>query len=83
MALLALTVLKIGADMVPLSCGRGRLVVSEHGAPNPATPLAADRHWVLSDATVDNKRLMRNQPVDVKGSDVSLMLDARNAMPVV
>ncbi len=45
-------------------------------------PLPAGRYWVLSDAKVDNKRLMWNQPVDVKGADASLTLDRRNAMPV-
>ncbi len=45
-------------------------------------PLPAGRYWVLSDAKVDNKRLMWNQPVDVKGPETSLMLDPRNAMPV-
>jgi hypothetical protein len=45
-------------------------------------PLPAGRYWVLSDAKVDNKRLMWNQPVDVKGADASLTLDPRNAMPV-
>jgi hypothetical protein len=37
---------------------------------------------VLSDAKVDNMRLMWNQPVDVKGVDTSVTLDKRNAMPV-
>jgi hypothetical protein len=45
-------------------------------------PLPSGRYWVLSDAKVDNKRLMWNQPVDVKGADASLTLDRRNAMPV-
>src|SRR5437773_1127456 len=45
-------------------------------------PLPAGRYWVLSDAKVDNKRLMWNQPVDVNGADASLTLDRRNAMPV-
>jgi len=45
-------------------------------------PLPAGRYWVLSDAKVDNKRLMWNQPIDVKGADASLTLDRRNAMPV-
>ena len=45
-------------------------------------PLPAGRYWVLSDAKVDNKRLMWNQPVDVKGTEVSLTLDRRNATPV-
>jgi hypothetical protein len=45
-------------------------------------PLPAGRYWVLSDAKVDNKRLMWNQPVDVKGTEASLTLDRRNAMPI-
>jgi hypothetical protein len=45
-------------------------------------PLPSGRYWVLSDAKVDNKRLMWNQPVDVKGAGASLTLDRRNAMPV-
>ena len=45
-------------------------------------PLPAGRYWVLSDAKVDNKRLMWNQAVDVKGSDTPVTLDQRNAMPV-
>jgi hypothetical protein len=45
-------------------------------------PLPAGRYWILSDAKIDNRRLMWNQPVDVKGTDASLTLDPRNAMPV-
>jgi len=45
-------------------------------------PLPAGRYWVLADAKVANKRVVWNQPVDVKGGDKSLTLDARNAMPV-
>jgi hypothetical protein len=45
-------------------------------------PLPAGRYWVLSDAKVDNKHLMWNQPVEVKGADASLTLDRRNAVPV-
>ena len=45
-------------------------------------PLPAGRYWVLSDAKVDNKRVMWNQAVDVKGADTSVTLDRRNAMPV-
>jgi hypothetical protein len=45
-------------------------------------PLPPGRYWVLSDAKVDNMRLMWNQPVDVKGVDTSVTLDKRNAMPV-
>jgi hypothetical protein len=45
-------------------------------------PLPPGRYWVLSDAKVDNKHLMWNQPVEVKGADASLTLDRRNAVPV-
>ncbi len=45
-------------------------------------PLPAGRYWVLSDAKIDDRRLMWNQPVDVKGTEVSLTLDRRNATPV-
>ncbi|HET7096989.1 MAG TPA: hypothetical protein VFJ68_06325 [Casimicrobiaceae bacterium] len=45
-------------------------------------PLPAGRYWVLADAKLANKRVVWNQPVDVKGGDKSLTLDARNAMPV-
>ena len=44
--------------------------------------LPAGRYWVLADAKVADKRVVWNEPVDVKGGDKSLMLDARNAMPV-
>jgi hypothetical protein len=44
--------------------------------------LPPGRYWVLSDARVANKHGMWNQPVDVKGGDKTLTLDARNAMPV-
>ena len=45
-------------------------------------PLPAGRYWVLSDAKVDNRRMMWNVPVDVKAGSTSLTLDQRNAMPV-
>ena len=45
-------------------------------------PLPAGRYWVLADAKVADKRVVWNQPVDVKGGDKALTLDARNAMPV-
>jgi hypothetical protein len=44
-------------------------------------PLPAGRHWVLSDAKIDNKHLMWLQPVDVKGAEANLSFDKRNAMP--
>jgi len=45
-------------------------------------PLPAGRYWVLSDAKIDNRRMLWNQPVDVKGADTMLTLDQRNSMPV-
>jgi hypothetical protein len=44
--------------------------------------LPAGRYWVLSDAKVDNKRLMWNEPVDIRSGEASLTLDQRNPMPV-
>jgi hypothetical protein len=44
--------------------------------------LPAGRYWVLSDAKVDNRQLMWNEPVDVTSGPASLTLDARNAKPV-
>ena len=47
------------------------------------TPLLpTGRYWVLSDAKVDNRHMMWNQPVDVKGANASVTLDRGNAMPV-
>jgi len=40
------------------------------------------RYWVLSDAKVDNKRVMWNEPVDVRGGEKSVTLDERNAKPI-
>jgi hypothetical protein len=37
---------------------------------------------VLSDTKIRNKRMMWNEPVDLKAGDQSVMLDQRNAMPV-
>ena len=73
------------------ACAKGAQALNAHSvgiATTDATghaktpPLPAGRYWVLSDAKVDNKRLMWNQPVDVKGTEASLTLDPRNAMPV-
>jgi hypothetical protein len=44
--------------------------------------LPAGRYWVLSDTKVGNKRMMWNEPVDMKAGDQSVVLDQRNAMPV-
>jgi hypothetical protein len=63
----------------PYSVGIATADASGH-AQTP--PLAAGRYWILSDAKVDNKHLMWNQPVDVKGADANLTLDKRNAMAV-
>jgi hypothetical protein len=45
-------------------------------------PLPPGRYWVLSDAKVDNRRMMWNEPVEVKAGSTSLTLDQRNAKPV-
>jgi hypothetical protein len=44
--------------------------------------LPAGRYWVLSDAKVDNRHVMWNEPVDVRNGEKSLTLDERNAKPV-
>jgi hypothetical protein len=44
--------------------------------------LPAGRYWVLSDTKVGNKRIMWNEPVDLKAGDQSVVLDQSNAMPV-
>jgi hypothetical protein len=45
-------------------------------------PLPVGRYWVFSDAKVDNRRMMWNEPVDLKQGANSLILDGRNSMPV-
>jgi hypothetical protein len=45
-------------------------------------PLPTGRYWVLSDARIDNKHMMWNEIVDVKGTSASVTLDRRNVMPV-
>jgi hypothetical protein len=45
-------------------------------------PLPAGRYWVLSDAKVDNRRVMWNVPIDLKAGPAALTLDQRNATPV-
>jgi len=45
-------------------------------------PLPTGRYWILSDAKIDNRHVMWNQPVDVKGTNASVTLDGRNVMPV-
>jgi hypothetical protein len=49
-------------------------------AKTPALPTG--RYWVLSDTKAGGKRLMWNEPVDLKEGGKSLTLDQRNAMPV-
>jgi len=63
----------------PFSVGIATTDVNGH-AQTP--PLAIGRYWVLSDAKVDNRHLMWNQPVDVKAGSNSLTLDRQNSMPV-
>jgi hypothetical protein len=45
-------------------------------------PLPPGHYWVLSDATVGNKHLMWNQPVDVRNGEKLVTFDERNAMAV-
>jgi hypothetical protein len=45
-------------------------------------PLPAGRYWVFGDGRIDNRPMLWNQPVDVKGGPASLVLDERNATPV-
>lgn len=48
-----------------------------------STPsLPAGRYWVLSDAKLENRRVMWNAPVDLRGNGNSLTLDQRNALPL-
>jgi hypothetical protein len=49
-------------------------------AQSPTLPAA--RYWVLSDAKVDGRHVMWNEPVDVAGAPASLTLDERNAKAV-
>ena len=44
--------------------------------------LPAGRYWVLTDAKVGDKRVMWNEPVDLRAGDGSITLDRRNALPV-
>jgi hypothetical protein len=63
----------------PYSVGITSTDASGH-VQTPALP--AGRYWVLSDAKIDNRRMVWNVPVDVKAGTTSLMLDLRNANPV-
>jgi hypothetical protein len=63
----------------PYSVGIATTDASGH-AQTP--PLPAGRYWVLSDAKVDNRRVMWNAPVDLKAGSATLTLDQRNSMPV-
>jgi hypothetical protein len=44
--------------------------------------LRAGRYRAPSDAKIDNKRVVWNQPVDENGAGATLTLDQRNSMPV-
>ena len=44
--------------------------------------LPAGRYWVLADTKVGDKRVMWNEPVDLKAGDQAITLDRRNALPV-
>ena len=43
-------------------------------------PLPSGRYWVLGDAKIDNKHVMWNQSIDMKGADASVTLDRRNVI---
>ena len=45
-------------------------------------PLPAGRYWVFGDGRIDNRPMLWNQPVDVRGGPASLTLDGGNATPV-
>jgi hypothetical protein len=45
-------------------------------------PLPAGRYWVFGDGRIDNRPMLWNQPVDVRGGPASLTLDEHNASPV-
>jgi len=45
-------------------------------------PLPAGRYWVFGDGRIDNRPMLWDQPVDVRGGPTSLTLDQHNATPV-
>jgi hypothetical protein len=45
-------------------------------------PLPPGRYWVFGDGRIDNRPMLWNQPVDVKGGGASLTLDQHNATPL-
>ncbi|HUP10162.1 MAG TPA: hypothetical protein VMU47_23625 [Caldimonas sp.] len=45
-------------------------------------PLPAGRYWVFGDGRIDNRPMLWNQVVDVRGGPASLKLDQNNATPV-
>ena len=59
----------------------GIATTDANGRAQTAT-LPVGRYWVLSDATVGNRRVMWHELVDVKAGNQSLTLDQRNALPV-
>ncbi|HET9025520.1 MAG TPA: hypothetical protein VFN64_13175 [Burkholderiaceae bacterium] len=63
----------------PYSVGVATTDANGH-ARTPTLP--AGRYWVLTDAKFGDRRLVWNEPVDVKAGDRSIRLDQRNAMPV-
>ncbi len=63
----------------PYSVGMATTDANGH-AQTPRLP--AGRYWVLADAKVGDKRVMWNEPVDLKAGDRSITLDRRNALPV-
>jgi len=45
-------------------------------------PLPPGRYWVFGDGRIDNRPMIWDQPVDVRGGPASLTLDAHNATPL-
>jgi hypothetical protein len=45
-------------------------------------PLPPGRYWVFGDGPINNRPMLWNQMVEVKGGPISLTLDDRNATPV-
>jgi hypothetical protein len=45
-------------------------------------PLPAGRYWVFGDGRIDNRPMLWNQAVDLRGGPASLTLDEHNATPL-
>jgi hypothetical protein len=58
------------------------VATTDAGGHAQSPPLPAARYWVLSDAKVDRRHMMWNEPVDVRDGPALLTLDQHNAKPV-